>query len=540
MATLNFKGINKIYPNNVQAVFDFNLEVKDKEFIVFVGPSGCGKSTTLRMIAGLEDITSGQLYIDGVLVNNIAPKDRNVSMVFQNYALYPHMTVYNNMAFSLRLRKVKLPVYEDNAEAKALREKNLHLLMQIKSLNRQIKKKSEQLEALEARDRIYSEIFNNEEKAISLFVQKNGINEVEIKDCERIINSIENEIAVTNKNIERCHAKIKSVRTELEKNKISEKNKKENEEFLNKLNGYLKILGESLKDKEAQLQEEQKQLDYYKNTEIPLTEYRKYSKYEIDLEVYKTAKILDLTRYLFRKPAALSGGQRQRVALGRAIVRHPKVFLMDEPLSNLDAKLRVQTRSEISKIHESVGATTIYVTHDQTEAMTMANRIVIMKDGYIQQIGTPEEVYYNPTNMFVGGFIGSPAMNFLLGKYVKGRFVIPATSAKEKDISIKLSKKDCDLLTNREQEEIYLGIRPETIYLKDDINNLHPTNTMKMECDFAELLGYELVLYTYINGQKLILKTSIKSEIKTHDNIEICFDDEALYFFEKGTEKRIA
>ena len=254
MANLSLRHINKIYDNKVQAVFDFNLEIQDKEFIVLVGPSGCGKSTTLRMIAGLEDITNGELYIDDKLVNDVAPKNREIAMVFQSYALYPFMTVYENMAFGLQIRK-------------------------------------------------------------------------------------------TNKD-------------------------------------------------------------------------------EIDRRVRAAAKALEIEQYLDRKPKALSGGQRQRVALGRAIVRNAKVFLMDEPLSNLDAKLRVQMRSEIIRLHKNIGATTIYVTHDQTEAMTMASRIVIMKDGYIQQIGTPKEIYQNPVNMFVAGFIGSPATNFLKGTYADGKFTI--------------------------------------------------------------------------------------------------------------------
>ena len=245
MATVELKNINKIYSNNVQAVFDFNLKIKDREFIVFVGPSGCGKTTTLRMVAGLEEITSGQLLIDGEVMNDVAPKDRNIAMVFQSYALYPHMTVYDNMAFGLKLRK--------------------------------------------------------------------------------------------------------------------------------------------------------------------------FSRTEIDRRVQDAAEKLGLKPYLDRKPAALSGGQRQRVALGRAIVRDAKVFLMDEPLSNLDAKLRVQMRSELIKIHESLGTTTIYVTHDQIEAMTMASRIVVMRDGWIQQIGAPKEIYDNPDNIFVGGFIGTPPMNFVNG-----------------------------------------------------------------------------------------------------------------------------
>ena len=257
MANLSLRHINKIYDNKVQAVFDFNLEIQDKEFIVLVGPSGCGKSTTLRMIAGLEDITNGELYIDDKLVNDVAPKNREIAMVFQSYALYPFMTVYENMAFGLQIRK-------------------------------------------------------------------------------------------TNKD-------------------------------------------------------------------------------EIDRRVRAAAKALEIEQYLDRKPKALSGGQRQRVALGRAIVRNAKVFLMDEPLSNLDAKLRVQMRSEIIRLHKNIGATTIYVTHDQTEAMTMASRIVIMKDGYIQQIGTPKEIYQNPVNMFVAGFIGSPAY-VPFKKLVAGEPMNPATN----------------------------------------------------------------------------------------------------------------
>ncbi len=264
MATLKFNNICKVYGKDTVAVKDFNLEVKDHEFIVFVGPSGCGKSTTLRMLAGLEEISSGELYIDDVLINDVQPKKRDIAMVFQSYALYPHMTVYENMAFALKIRKIP--------------------------------------------------------------------------------------------------------------------------------------------------------------------------KAEIDERVKEVASILGLTEYLNRKPKALSGGQCQRVALGRAIVRKPKVFLMDEPLSNLDAKLRVTMREEIIRIHEKVGATTIYVTHDQTEAMTMASRIVIMKTGIVQQIGTPKEVYSYPTNTFVAQFIGSPSMNLFNGSYDNGKFTFDGTNSITIDI----------------------------------------------------------------------------------------------------------
>ena len=364
MATLIFKDINKIYDNKFQAVFDFNLDVYDHEFIVFVGPSGCGKTTTLRMVAGLEEITSGELYINNRLVNDIAPKDRDIAMVFQSYALYPHMTVYDNMAFGLKLRKIP--------------------------------------------------------------------------------------------------------------------------------------------------------------------------KEEIERRVNEAAAILGLEPYLNRRPKALSGGQRQRVALGRAIVRNPKVFLMDEPLSNLDAKLRVQMRSEIIKIHERVGATTIYVTHDQTEAMTMATRIVVMKDGYIQQIGTPKEVYNNPANIFVGGFIGSPAMNFLKGKYIDDCFVIEGSKT-ERTIKIFIPEKLRPNIQGYENDEVILGIRPEDIHINGEIVQKYPKSATEVECDVVELLGHELIVYGYMNGQRIIVKTSANNDIQVHDKILFTFDMNKVHFFDPTT-----
>lgn len=364
MATLKFKDINKIYDNKVQAVFDFNLDVNDHDFIVFVGPSGCGKTTTLRMVAGLEEITSGELYINNRLVNDIAPKDRDIAMVFQSYALYPHMTVYDNMAFGLKLRKIP--------------------------------------------------------------------------------------------------------------------------------------------------------------------------KEEIERRVNEAAAILGLEPYLNRRPKALSGGQRQRVALGRAIVRNPKVFLMDEPLSNLDAKLRVQMRSEIIKIHERVGATTIYVTHDQTEAMTMATRIVVMKDGYIQQIGTPKEVYNNPANIFVGGFIGSPAMNFLKGKYIDDCFVIEGSKT-ERTIKIFIPEKLRPNIQGYENDEVILGIRPEDIHINGEIVQKYPKSATEVECDVVELLGHELIVYGYMNGQRIIVKTSANNDIQVHDKILFTFDMNKVHFFDPTT-----
>ena len=361
-AFVSLRHIDKIYDNNVQAVFDFNLDIKKHEFIVFVGPSGCGKSTTLRMIAGLEDITKGELDIDNELCNDKTPKDRDIAMVFQSYALYPHMSVYENMAFGLKLRR--LP------------------------------------------------------------------------------------------------------------------------------------------------------------------------KYEIDRRVHEAARILQIEEYLDRKPKALSGGQRQRVALGRAIVRNAKVFLMDEPLSNLDAKLRVQMRSEIIKLHNSLNATTIYVTHDQTEAMTMASRIVVMKLGRVQQIGSPIEIYNNPANLFVAGFIGSPAMNFFHVDYsaednsitfASGeKVVLPKTLTKGKSIPSK----------------VIFGIRPEDIKEVDGETKVTGPE-FDIDVNVAELLGNEYYVHADFGGTELVSKIPANRVIKTGDKIKVFFDLKKIHFFDPETEKSI-
>lgn len=364
MAELRLEHIYKIYDNNVTAVKDFNLHIKDKEFIVFVGPSGCGKSTTLRMIAGLEEISKGDLYIDGKRMNDVPPKDRDIAMVFQNYALYPHMSVYDNMAFGLKLRK--------------------------------------------------------------------------------------------------------------------------------------------------------------------------FPKAEIDRRVREAARILGLEQYLDRKPKALSGGQRQRVALGRAIVRDAKVFLMDEPLSNLDAKLRVQMRSEIAKLHQRLETTTIYVTHDQTEAMTMATRLVVMKDGVIQQVGTPKEVYEKPENIFVGGFIGSPAMNFLKGTLQDGKFVIG---------NITFGVPEGKMKVLREQgyvgKEVILGIRPEDIHDEPVFIEASPNTKITANVEVAELLGAETMVYSNINGQEFVARIDARTEIKPGYQLDLALDMNKAHFFDIETEKRI-
>ena len=367
MASLNLEHIYKRYPNGFEAVKDFNLDIEDKEFIIFVGPSGCGKSTTLRMIAGLEDISDGTLKIDGKVMNDVEPKDRDIAMVFQNYALYPHMTVYDNMAFGLKLRKVP-------------------------------------------------------------------------KD-------------------------------------------------------------------------------------------------EIDKMVRDAAKILDLSHLLDRKPKALSGGQRQRVAMGRAIVRSPKVFLMDEPLSNLDAKLRVQMRAEIAKLHQRLGTTIIYVTHDQTEAMTLGTRIVVMKDGVVQQVDTPQHLYDLPQNLFVAGFMGSPQMNFL-DAVVKTSGDQAFLTVGGKDIPLNAAKSKALIDGGYNGKTVVMGIRPE--HISDHADDLAKAPvTFESTINVYELLGAEVFLYFDIADTPMTARVDPSTKSRPGDKIQLAFDLDKIHVFDKETEKTI-
>ncbi len=364
-AFVSLKDINKIYPNGVQAVYDFNIDISEKDFIVLVGPSGCGKSTTLRMIAGLEDITSGYLYIDKVLSNYTSSKDRDISMVFQNYALYPQMTVFDNIAFPLRARKFRRPM-----EATA------------------IKAWTQATEVVEnRREELASAISAAKDKALNFGTVVEYV-ATKLKVCDEAARLLVRYGSSPDSVKSASPEKIDS-----ERQKLTAKGYEIDDEY------------RLLKDGEIQ---------YH---------YVKMSNEEIRAKVFEAAEILDLGPYLDRRPKELSGGQMQRVALGRAIVRNAKLFLMDEPLSNLDAKLRVQMRSEIVRIHEQIGATTIYVTHDQTEAMTMATKIVVMSRGWVQQIGTPRDIYCNPKNIFVATFIGSPAMNVFDAEYDNGKLI---------------------------------------------------------------------------------------------------------------------
>lgn len=367
MATLHLDKVYKIYDKKNIAVNDFNLQIGEKEFVVFVGPSGCGKSTTLRMIAGLETISKGDFYIDGDHMNEVAPKDRDIAMVFQNYALYPHMTVRENMAFGLKLKKIK-------------------------------------------------------------------------KD-------------------------------------------------------------------------------------------------EIDRRVNEAAKTLGLETYLDRKPKALSGGQRQRVALGRAIVREAKVFLMDEPLSNLDAKLRVQMRAEIIKLHQRLQTTTIYVTHDQVEAMTMATRLVVMKDGIIQQIGTPQDIYRHPRNVFVGSFIGSPAMNFFRG-YLQGTyFIMRKTKIQLPDFLIHALHSQ-----GYNEKEVIMGARPEHIvyHKKDSKRELNNEFCFTTTLDMIEVLGAETILYASLEKQTFVARVPLLCEFEAEEKSAFSLNLTYVHFFDGETEERIS
>ena len=506
MKKLVLKNINKIYANNVQAVFDFNLEIEDKEFIVFVGPSGCGKSTTLRMIAGLEDITSGELFLDGDLINDVSPKDRNMAMVFQGYALYPQYTVYDNVAFSLRFRKTYCPVYEPNEEIARIESENKKLRVEAHHVDKKFASNQDSTDLLAEREKIYDRIFANNEKIEKLRVQVVGIDNDLILDCKKQIKTLNKQNAKSKKDIDRYYF--------------------DNEAKKNDLLNIIRIKEEKIK----QLEEK---VAYLSKTEVPLTKLRKLNKNEIDDEVNRVARIIDLTRYLYRRPAALSGGQRQRVALGRAIVRKPKIFLMDEPLSNLDAKLRAQTRSEIIKIHERAGATTIYVTHDQVEAMTMASRIVIMKDGYVQQIGTPSEIYNHPANKFVAGFIGSPASNFIEASFDGENLTIPCGGAERAAILLNDDLTEC--LRKSGKTKFILGIRPENIRFgaKDEENSLD------VVCDFSELLGELALNYFYIDNVKMVMKTEAKQQRKQGENMSVVFDKDAIMIFDGDNEMRL-
>ena len=451
MAGLNLKHIYKEYVGKTKAkkgasthrsgdflaVKDFCLDIEDGEFIVFVGPSGCGKSTTLRMIAGLEDITSGELYIDGKLVNDVNAKDRDIAMVFQNYALYPHLNAYDNISFGLKMRKIA--VEKLDADGKPVLE----------------------------------------------------IDTGKIKELRAKIRELTKKIAAS---------------TEEERDALL-----------------------------ARLDKTKEELDYYSATPVQAYTYRHMTKAEIDEKVKWAADILGINDLLYIKPSEMSGGQRQRIALGRAMVRGPKVFLLDEPLSNLDAKLRTTMRSEIVKLHKKLKTTFIYVTHDQIEAMTMGTRIVVMKDGVIQQTDTPTDLFDYPENKFVAGFIGTPQMNFFdvtIVSTADSLIVRFADGQTQKYPLSAFDRLDKTYLDGKERE-VVLGVRGENIYFGDD--------GIKVTLSVKEVLGNTTQLFVKTEGDENdhIICAAGRYAYETGDVLSVKFDVSKIYFFDKETEKAL-
>ena len=489
MAGLKLNHIYKVYPNGVKAVNDFCMDIEDKEFIVFVGPSGCGKSTTLRMIAGLEDISAGELFIGDKLVNNLEPVDRDISMVFQNYALYPHMTVYNNMAFGLKMAKI--PKEErDRSKITALTKSGKPMNF-IQLFFARVPK--------EKLDGNGNPVYEDGKPVYEYKTDKKG-NVVKDKDGNPVI--------------------LKRPYTDEER------------------------LGPVVRDGDGN------PVLIVKGAKDGKTVYkmRKYTKEEISKKIHKAAKILAITEYLDRKPKAMSGGQRQRVALGRALVREPKVFLLDEPLSNLDAKLRTAMRAEISKIHKSLQTTFIYVTHDQVEAMTMGTRIVVMKDGCVQQIDTPKNLYRYPGNKFVAGFIGTPQMNFFEGRLtLHGEKITVTLDNTPVVLEVPASyivKADYRYLNG--DKPVTVGIRPENVSVDA---SLYPFKA-KCKISHIEELGTDCQIFADLNlendenvtesATKIIIKAPADIQYEYGDIIDISLDMSSIHLFDSQTEITVA
>lgn len=508
MSSVELNHISKVYPNGAKAVDDFCMKIEDKEFIVFVGPSGCGKSTTLRMVAGLEYITEGELKIGDRVVNNVEPKNRDIAMVFQNYALYPHMSIFDNIAFGLTLAKIPVEVRDESTiTAKNKNGKKLNFFTRLFAKT-----------PLELRD-----------ENMNIVTDENGAPKYVAK-----LNADGTEKVDKNGNV--IYKTRRYTIDEYAGKPIIDENG--NPKYVAKLN----------KDGTVKLD---------KNGEV-VYKTRKYSKSEICEKVWNAARILDIVEYLERKPKQLSGGQRQRVAIGRSIVRNPKVFLMDEPLSNLDAKLRNQMRAEIMLLRKRINTTFIYVTHDQVEAMTLGDRMVIMKDGVIQQIGTPTEVFSHPANLFVAGFIGTPQMNYFNGKLIKFKdgYCVEVYGKKflltdEMNAYLKSEK--------AEEKEITLGVRPEHVMCKVHGNegvlkrmgeHLGVDGTMSFinsKISVSEMMGSELYVHADAeDGKSIIIRIPTmnltredRENIDNSGDLEITFSPQAMHLFDKQTEQNI-
>ena len=530
MASVILKDVKKIYDNHVVAVHDFNLEIKDKEFVVFVGPSGCGKSTTLRMVAGLEEISEGTVSIDGEIVNDLEPKDRNIAMVFQNYALYPHLSVFENMAFSLRLKRylVKEPIMENGVQKQGIDEYAIN----------QNKKEIENLKArrqgvIDEEPKLIERLKKEKANATkdlgkarvrrttlqAKYNDKKAVYEAQGKELPSPFPA-ENSYLKAEKRVQDLKYEIEGIERRLAN--VSNNNQKLIEDF----DAHIK----RLEDENAELATKQVPLYNMKRVKMPES--------EIYDRVLSAAKTLGITQYLLRKPRALSGGQRQRVAIGRAMVRDSKVFLMDEPLSNLDAKLRNQMRAELILLRKKIDSTFIYVTHDQTEAMTLGDRIVIMKDGYTQQVGTPQEVFDLPTNLFVATFIGAPQMN-LFDAHL---------NRKGKEYSVTLYGKTfpvhgwkADELNKRDvpEQDITLGVRPEHMVLQKE----KATNALDLEILVNEMMGSEYFVHAQAPDEKQVVirvptvslgeGDQVAKAVAPGTTIHVGFEGKVMHLFDK-------
>lgn len=537
MAGLSLKHIYKIYPGketskkklfrkgkeddgkrsgDFVAVKDFNMEIQDGEFIVFVGPSGCGKSTTLRMIAGLEEITGGELFIGDNLVNDVDAKDRDIAMVFQSYALYPHMTSYQNIAFGLKIRKIPVEKRTENGEP----------VLEID--NKKVRELKSKLKT------VCGDLRYAEDGEVKLYFKKY------IDECKTAVKELKSDKANADAQKIRDMQERLTALKNAQKNIIAAMHTGEAEK-LEEAKATARELGvnaDEIPDSEVKLGLRQRKakiesdLAYYSSTPVQAYTYKHMPKEVIDEKVKWAAEILGITELLDVKPSEMSGGQRQRIALGRAMVRGPKVFLLDEPLSNLDAKLRTTMRSEIVKLHNQLKTTFIYVTHDQIEAMTMGTRIVVMKLGVIQQIDTPTNLFDYPENKFVAGFIGTPQMNFFDVTVKKAGSKLETTFANGQKISYSLSKlRTIDKkYLDGEEHELTLGVRGENISVKKD--GLDATVTIK------EVLGNTTQLFIKIDGddKDYIVCVPDRNDMQPSDAVKISFDEKHIHLFDKQTE----
>lgn len=541
MASLSLKNICKVYPNGFEAVKNFNLEIADKEFIIFVGPSGCGKSTTLRMVAGLEEISSGELSIDGRVVNDVEPKDRDIAMVFQNYALYPHMTAGENIGFGLKMRKVATPKNDENGnpvlaiDKKKIRElknslKTVHIDIRYAEENDVERVFKYRLCGIKAE---YEKLLKEKNAALD---GKSGEQAKEIllsfSEREKAISDLVNEVLAAQK------AVINEIRLRYAgKNEKAEEAGKLAKELANRASVNLGDIRES--DIKLALTERKKKLErdleYYTNTPVQVYEYRHIPKEEIEKKVKWASEVLGVTELLDIKPKAMSGGQRQRIALGRAIVREPKVMLLDEPLSNLDAKLRTTMRSEIVKLHNELKTTFIYVTHDQIEAMTMGTRIVVMKLGVIQQIDNPTNLFDFPENKFVAGFIGTPQMNFFdvtIKKYGKNLDVkYPNGEMQSYNLANMRTIKPEYLDGN--EHGVTLGIRGENVTFDE--------KGISAKLSIKEILGNTTQMFVKITPESpdSIICVNDRNDYRQGDTVKIFFDEKRIHLFDDETELSI-